>query len=358
MENDEITNGNDELNASSILAKLTKKPENVASKEEKKPRPMGEAPSVKEQNTALAKTANDLFSALSPDTGNISPRGYGYAAGAALGPAAKKLLSPFSSESSQARSVSNAEKTLDLAAREEKIKKINELVNRGMSVSQAQILADQPFEFAQRTIKNAPAPRNYVQAMANTDQAVPNAVLEGVTDYKQGYQVAQQQRELDDLANKVAKRHGFGGYELTGEGVPPSTRPAQIGRVTPIFDVPPETAATSVASAAAEEAPSLTSRVGQAVSRPVRYVSNVLRHPVVKSALTGAGIVGSGLQAASDVANKDWVGLGIDAAQAGLTPVAPIASGLTAEALRWSREHPAEFEKAVHEAYLRGSSPR
>ena len=321
-----------------------------------KARPSGKAPSLEQQRKGLATASQAIFSASRPENLELAPRAYGYMAGAMLGPVAAKVASSLSPQNLENQALLRQERSLDLAARTEKLKQIDELVKNGMSYSDAQKIVDHPFQFSQRTIKNAPAPRNYTQAMANTLQPVPQAVLEGVSDYKQGYKVAQEQRELDELANRVARRHGFGGYELTGEGVPPQTRPAQIGRVTPLFDdfsanMPPP-------SVGMEQVPSGTSKVGQAFSRPARYISNVLQHPVAKAGMTGAAVVGSGLQALSDVANKDWVGLGIDAAQLGLMPVAPFLGGLGAEGIRWSREHPEEFEKAIHEAYLRGSSPR
>jgi len=193
-------------------------------------------------------------------------------------------------------------------------------------------------------LPGASGTRNYANVMPG--QQIPEAVLETVEDMTKGnprgkgaYDVAEK-----DAAN-LAKINAMGGshYELTGEGLPQKApKPFQL--MMPHGQ--PITNASAVSNAASAISPE--SRLSVMLKAFPEYANMVLSNPVVKGGLHAANILGTGVQAATDIYNKDPVGGLITAGQlAGSALGSPELAIPAAELARHIRQNPEEFKKKL-----------
>lgn len=193
-------------------------------------------------------------------------------------------------------------------------------------------------------LPGASGTRNYANVMPG--QQIPEAVLETVEDMTKGnprgkgaYDVAAR-----DAAN-LAKINAMGGthYELTGEGLPPkASKPFQL--------MMPHGQPITGASAAATAAPTVASesKLLSLLRSFPQYGHMILSNPVVKGALHGANVLGTGVQAATDIYNKDPIGGLITAGQvAGSIAGAPELAIPAGEMARYIRQNPEEFKKKL-----------
>jgi len=183
-------------------------------------------------------------------------------------------------------------------------------------------------------LPGASGARNYANVMPG--QQMPEAVLQTVEDMTKGnprgmgaYDVAAR-----DAAN-LAKINAMGGshYELTGEGLPAKTpKPFQL-----MMPHGQQISSTATTANAIPKAASQSKLLAMLKAFP-EYTSMILSNPVIKSSLHGANILGTAVQGATDVYNKDPVGGLITAGQvAGSLAGFPEVAIPAAELARYAR---------------------
>jgi hypothetical protein len=167
-------------------------------------------------------------------------------------------------------------------------------------------------------------------------ERVPEALSREVQGMGRGPQgattISEQNARLAAKAREIAP-----GYVLQGENVP-----AEPPRSFQLL-AKPGTIPTAPAPAVVQ--PSTLETAAQMAKKITQPVSTFLNIPVVKGALHGANILGTGLQALEDIYHKDPLGLAITAGQAAsglLGPGGALIGIPLGEGVRYLRKHLSE----------------
>lgn len=262
----------------------------------------------------VSSAANSVANA---DFGNVDPRTVSYVPGAVLG-------AKFGPRVATASDPLNAQ--LRAADRLQKQQYVNQVLS-----------GETPEQYGARTkISGASMPRNYANVASG--EQMPEAVLSTVTDMSKNNPMGTGAWDVAarDAANmQKIKDMGMGHLTLQGQGLPAQTTPPfqmmlEPGTLTSTGALPTQAAAT--------KAPKFFENVP-------RYAGAFLSNPVVKGALHGANLLGTAVQGATDIYNKDPVGGLITAGQAlGSVAGAPELAIPIGEAARYLRANPPQEE--------------
>ena len=189
------------------------------------------------------------------------------------------------------------------------------------------------------------AARNYANVMPG--QQIPEAVLQTVEDMSKNNPRGMGAHDVaaKDAANlaKIRSMPGGSGYELLGEGLPEKA-PKPFQMMLPPGEQIPLAGQTAKA---VPQAMSESKLISMLKAFP-EYAQMILSNPVIKGALHGANLLGTGVQAATDVYNKDPMGGLITAGQiAGSVAGFPELAIPAAEIARHVRQNPEEWKKKL-----------
>ena len=293
------------------------------------------APTTAENQAAFVQALKDAKQRIMDlNFGDAEPRHAGYAAGLLAGPTkfAQGVVNAFDP-------IAVRERLAQLAARKAAVSGNPNHGFLGFRVNDP----------------TASGSENYLRKMPGGDQ-IPANIVAQVEDMSKGNPSGKGAWDLAakdaEAMGKINALEGAGTYTLQGEGVPQApAKPVQFMLPNGVNYTP---GASAGALPVAEEASTLSKLKG-ALNTPLNYARGVLAHPAVNAGLHAANVVGSGVQALSDVYNQDWPGLAITGGQVvGSAAGFPEFAIPAAEAIRYLRAHP-EKSQAMGDALQKGN---